>query len=76
MRVWGWQLERSVKMNWPSGFGFTVAEVLRFTRLAASPISRRSEGIIPTGIDQYRCAQSRKPMDMIFQGWSMRLFQA
>ena len=31
---------------------------------------------IPTGIDQYRCAQSRKPMDMIFQGWSMRLFQA
>lgn len=33
-------------------------------------------GLIPTGIDQYRCAQSRKPMDMIFQGWSMRLFHA
>ena len=32
--------------------------------------------LIPTGIDQYRCAQSRKPMDMIFQGWSMRLFHA
>ncbi len=33
-------------------------------------------GLIPARTDQNRCAQSRIPMDMIFQGRSIRLFQA
>src|ERR1700730_3308484 len=32
--------------------------------------------IIPSPLDQNRCAQSRNPIDMIVQGWSTRLFQA
>ena len=32
--------------------------------------------LIPTVIDQNRCAHLRMPRDMIFHGWSMRLFQA
>ncbi len=32
--------------------------------------------IIPTVIDQNPCAHLRMPRDMIFHGWSMRLFQA
>ena len=32
--------------------------------------------LIPTAFDQNRWAQSRSPMDMIFHGWSMSLFQA
>ena len=33
-------------------------------------------GLIPTVIDQNPCAHLRMPRDMIFHGWSMRLFQA
>ncbi len=36
----------------------------------------RYRGLIPFLIDQHPWAQSRVPIDMIFQGWSMRLFQA
>ena len=39
----------------------------------------RNDGIfevIPTVIDQNPCAHLRMPRDMIFHGWSMRLFQA
>ena len=36
----------------------------------------RETGIIPTVIDQNPCAHLRMPRDMIFHGWSMRLFQA
>ncbi len=32
--------------------------------------------LIPNPIDQHPWAQSLVPMDMIFQGWSMREFQA
>ena len=32
--------------------------------------------LIPSPIDQNRCAHWRNPMDMIFQGWSTSLFQA
>ena len=32
--------------------------------------------LIPTVIDQNPCAHLRMPRDMIFHGWSMRLFQA
>ena len=35
-----------------------------------------SAGILPTVIDQNPCAHLRMPRDMIFHGWSMRLFQA
>ena len=35
-----------------------------------------SERLIPTVIDQNPCAHLRMPRDMIFHGWSMRLFQA
>ena len=34
------------------------------------------EYVIPTVIDQNPCAHLRMPRDMIFHGWSMRLFQA
>ena len=34
------------------------------------------ESLIPTVIDQNPCAHLRMPRDMIFHGWSMRLFQA
>ena len=34
------------------------------------------EQLIPTVIDQNPCAHLRMPRDMIFHGWSMRLFQA
>ena len=35
-----------------------------------------SERLIPTVIDQNPCAHLGMPRDMIFHGWSMRLFQA
>ena len=35
-----------------------------------------SDDVIPTVIDQNPCAHLRMPRDMIFHGWSMRLFQA
>ena len=34
------------------------------------------KALIPTVIDQNPCAHLRMPRDMIFHGWSMRLFQA
>ena len=36
----------------------------------------RNAPFIPTVIDQNPCAHLRMPRDMIFHGWSMRLFQA
>ena len=38
--------------------------------------SRVAALLIPTVIDQNPCAHLRMPRDMIFHGWSMRLFQA
>ena len=32
--------------------------------------------VIPRLSNQNLCAQSRSPMDIIFQGWSVSLFQA
>ena len=37
---------------------------------------RAGIALIPTVIDQNPCAHLRMPRDMIFHGWSMRLFQA
>ena len=36
----------------------------------------RHGGLIPSLADQDRCAQLRRPMDMIVHGWSTRRFQA
>ena len=44
-------------------------------RVADHKINRLDE-LIPTVIDQNPCAHLRMPRDMIFHGWSMRLFQA
>lgn len=43
---------------------------------AASRSNLRKRLLIPTGGDQYRWAQSRRPMDMMRQGCSAILFQA
>jgi len=40
------------------------------------PLAARQHLVIPTGADQHLWAQSRIPMDMIFQGWSVSLVQA
>ena len=37
---------------------------------------KNTPALIPTVIDQNPCAHLRMPRDMIFHGWSMRLFQA
>ena len=45
-------------------------------RAARSPSTGWAPRLIPTVIDQNPCAHLRMPRDMIFHGWSMRLFQA
>ena len=45
-------------------------------RTGPRPCLGKSGWIIPTVIDQNPCAHLRMPRDMIFHGWSMRLFQA
>ena len=47
----------------------------RIGRVASITGQARST-LIPTVIDQNPCAHLRMPRDMIFHGWSMRLFQA
>src|SRR5260370_10694429 len=45
----------------------------------ASPqlgVTIQSVRIIPSPVDQNRCAQSRNPIDIMVQGWSTSLFQA
>ena len=52
------------------------ARAILSSRSRASALHRRmNKGIIPTVIDQNPCAHLRMPRDMIFHGWSMRLFQ-
>ena len=46
---------------------------LLLRRLAAP---KAAVTLIPTVIDQNPCAHLRMPRDMIFHGWSMRLFEA
>ena len=54
--------------QWQAKFAqFWIATNERFTV---------ATNIIPTVIDQNPCAHLRMPRDMIFHGWSMRLFQA
>src|SRR5207302_4467937 len=59
--------------------GVAVIGALRQTvQLRAGDLRGRAgrQSVIPRLTDQDRCAQSRKPMDMMVQGWSTSLFQA
>ena len=46
-----------------------------FKRLRCTEIFE-GDCLIPNPTDQDRCAQSRRPIDMMVQGWSTSLFQA
>src|SRR6266446_9189291 len=43
--------------------------------LASAYRDAKKKDLIPSPIDQNRCAQSRNPIDIIVQGWSTSLFQ-
>ena len=45
-------------------------------RMDSTALRSAMRALIPTVIDQNPCAHLRMPRDMIFHGWSMRLFQA
>ena len=64
-------------------FHFTAGRAAKIGALilplaAAGPTLSQTapQGVIPASINQNPCAHFRRPMDMIFQGWSMSLFQA
>ena len=63
-------------------FGTTFPKTAEFSDLARLTLPQVSAeddpdaALIPTVIDQNPCAHLRMPRDMIFHGWSMRLFQA
>ena len=44
--------------------------------LSRMVVAARANGLIPTRADHHALAQSRRPMDMMSQGWSMRRFHA
>jgi len=46
------------------------------SRIGLDKVSWNCPWLIPTRVDQNPWAQSRRPMDMIRQGWSTSLFQA
>jgi voltage-gated potassium channel len=48
------------------GFDLRFLRVLRLLRIFK--LTRYSSALIPAGIDQNPCAQSRMPMDMMVQG--------
>lgn len=54
--------------------GIGVVSVLAFVSTVEEPAS--TSRLIQNRSDQNPCAQARRPMDMIFQGWSMIRFQA
>jgi hypothetical protein len=58
-------------------------ETIKFLRSLLEPCNEvgvlarhRRAVLIPTGADAHALAQSRRPMDMMVQGWSTSLFQA
>jgi PKHD-type hydroxylase len=77
----GWHA-RAVKHNLQAGRGDRAIEGLQSklaARIEENALFRmfaRPRQLIPTGVDQNLWAQSRMPMDMIFQGWSLSLVQA
>ena len=54
----------------------SIDEVLRIFPKLKDRLDQLAGTLIPTVIDQNPCAHLRMPRDMIFHGWSMRLFQA
>ena len=57
-------------------FSVRTGTVLAESRLPLRKWLLATQMLIPTVIDQNPCAHLRMPRDMIFHGWSMRLFQA
>ncbi len=72
--------DREVKITVPGPLTIsdTIADEYYSSRpeLARALADVLNTEIIPTVIDQNPCAHLRMPRDMIFHGWSMRLFQA
>ena len=79
--------ERKVRLYFRGDAAFASPEIYEYLeaegllyviRLKANAILQRNIAhlLIPTVIDQNPCAHLRMPRDMIFHGWSMRLFQA
>ena len=61
--------------EWEIGAVENIHGALPYIRVAPI-LALVGVGVIPTVIDQNPCAHLRMPRDMIFHGWSMRLFQA
>ena len=59
-------------------FWWLIPAFLAYALIELTPVAEiiGSTILIPTVIDQNPCAHLRMPRDMIFHGWSMRLFQA
>ena len=58
------------------GMSFSGGPQEALSMLDGSISAETARRLIPTVIDQNPCAHLRMPRDMIFHGWSMRLFQA
>jgi hypothetical protein len=57
--------------------GYTSRQnILAVSEKAIELVGPWTEGDVPTGADAHALAQSRRPMDMMVQGWSTSLFQA
>ena len=78
-RGWNRQVDRaaeeSVHVIYTDGYDRLHKELDSLSKNMLLDRGVESE-IIPTVIDQNPCAHLRMPRDMIFHGWSMRLFQA
>src|SRR3954466_10260097 len=74
VRVVGVLLSRTVNL---SHLALHVSHTSRDRlKLPPSPTLLRTGHLIPTRADPHALAQSRRPMDMMIQGWSMRRFHA
>ena len=65
--------------RWPGPFPFQDSYLLSQGKdfcVERRAVREDFDDLIPTVIDQNPCAHLRMPRDMIFHGWSMRLFQA
>ena len=56
--------------------GITFQHLYKFEKAKSRISASRLYDLIPSPVDQDRCAQLRRPMDMIVHGWSTRRFQA
>ncbi len=59
------------------GIGMSTVGIIEGVAEATASITKLFSGVlIPIPIKNHLCAQSRSPMDIILQGWSMSWFQA